>query len=54
MYACAWVTLTEHSDADAGRGGLVLDRLVDMADVVSAVVHCGTRVDQAGAHIHGG
>lgn len=54
MDVCAWVTLTEHGDVDAGRGGLVLDTLVDVADVVSAVGHRGTREDQAGAHVHGG
>lgn len=51
---CVWVTLTEHGDVGAGRGSLVLDTLVDMADVLSAVGHRGTREDQAGAHVHGG
>lgn len=49
-----WVRLTEHSDVDAGRDRLVLDRLVDMAHVVSAVGHRGVREDQEGAHVHVG
>lgn len=48
------VSLTEHSDVDAGRGSLVLDTLADMADEVSTLGHRGTREDQAGAHGHGG
>lgn len=58
MCACVsegWgVSLTEHSDVDAGRGTLVLDSLVDVADVVSTLGHGGTGKDQAGAHVHGG
>lgn len=51
---CVWVILTKHSDVDAGRGSLVFNTLVDMADVVSTVGHRGKREDQEGAHVHGG
>lgn len=53
MCVCG-VSLTEHSDVDAGRRSLVLDTLADMADEVSTLGHHGTREDQAGAHGHGG
>lgn len=48
------VCLTKDGDVNAGRGSLVLDTLMDMADVVSAVSHCNVREDEAGAHVHGG
>lgn len=49
---CVWVSLTEHSDVDAGRGSLLSDALTDMADVVSALGHRGIREYPAGAHVH--
>ena len=51
---CEGLALTQHGDVDAGRGLLVLDALVDMAEVVSTLGHSGMREDQAGAHAHGG
>lgn len=51
---CVYVYLTEHCDADAGRGSVAFDTLMDMADVVSTVGNGGKREDQAGAHVCGG
>ena len=48
------VSLTEHGDVDAGRGGLAFHILLDVADVVSIVGRRGTGEDEAGAHGHGG
>lgn len=50
---CVGVSLTKHSNVDAGRGCLVLDTLVDMADVVSTLGNHGMREHQAGSHVHG-
>lgn len=50
---CVGVSLTEHSNVDAGRGCLVLDTLLDMAGVVSTLGNRGMREHQAGSHVHG-
>lgn len=49
-----FVCLTEHGDADAGRGRAAEDALQDMAGVVSAVGHRGASEEEAGVRARGG
>lgn len=46
-------SLTEYGDVDAGGVVLVLDNVVNVADIVSTLGHGGAGEEVAGARLHG-
>lgn len=46
-------SLTEYGDVDAGGVALVLDDVMNVADIVSTLGHSGTGEEVAGARLHG-